>query len=169
VTPELVLYHTPEFHRLPKFAVLQVHGFESSASGLYDFATSKLHRSKVPSHRAFATPRLREFGTPDRRAFATPRLREFQTPDPRDFLVPENIFTNFMNLDVSRVTGFPEFSNTSPSGKRVDSDDPIPRTFQNFSQKTSPSERRRGHVSPGNLATVESRHVRRTTAPRPYK
>jgi hypothetical protein len=35
-------------------------------------------------------------------------------------------FTNFMNLDVSRVTGFPEFPNTSPSGKRVDSDDPIP-------------------------------------------
>jgi hypothetical protein len=34
---------------------------------------------------------------------------------------------NFVKLDVSRVTGFPEFPNTSPSGKRVDSDDPIPR------------------------------------------
>jgi hypothetical protein len=36
-------------------------------------------------------------------------------------------FTNFINLNVSRVTGFPEFPNTSPSGKRVDSDDPIPQ------------------------------------------
>jgi hypothetical protein len=116
VTPELVLYHTPKFHRFPKFATLQVHGFESSASGLYDFATSKLHRSNVPSHRAFATPRLREFGTPDRRVFATPRLREFQTPDPRDFLVPENIFTNFMNLDVSRVTGFLNSPTLAPRG-----------------------------------------------------
>jgi hypothetical protein len=43
-----------------------------------------------------------------------------------------------MNLNVSRVTGFPKFPNTSPSGKRVDSDDPIPRTFQNFSQKRHP-------------------------------
>jgi hypothetical protein len=34
---------------------------------------------------------------------------------------------NFVKLDISRVTGFPEFPNTSPSGKRVDSDDPIPR------------------------------------------
>jgi hypothetical protein len=36
-------------------------------------------------------------------------------------------FTNFINLDVSRVIGFPEFPNTGPSGKWVDSDDPIPR------------------------------------------
>jgi hypothetical protein len=44
-------------------------------------------------------------------------------------------FTNFINLDVSRVTYFPEFPNTSPSGKRVDSNDPIPRKSQNFSKK----------------------------------
>jgi hypothetical protein len=36
------------------------------------------------------------------------------------------------------VTGFPEFPNTSPSGKRVDSDDPIPRTFRKFSKKRHP-------------------------------
>jgi hypothetical protein len=45
---------------------------------------------------------------------------------------------NFVKLDVSRVTDFPEFPNTSPSGKRVDSDDPIPRTFQNFGKKFHP-------------------------------
>jgi hypothetical protein len=36
---------------------------------------------------------------------------------------------NFIKLDVSRATNFPEFPNTSPSGKWVDSDDPIPQTF----------------------------------------
>jgi hypothetical protein len=30
-----------------------------------------------------------------------------------------------------RFEGFPEFPNTSPSGKRVDSDDPIPRKLWN--------------------------------------
>jgi hypothetical protein len=36
-------------------------------------------------------------------------------------------FTNFITPDVSRVTGFPKFPNTSPLGKRVDSDNPIQR------------------------------------------
>jgi hypothetical protein len=36
------------------------------------------------------------------------------------------------------VTGFPEFPNTSPSRKRVDSDDPIPRIFRKFSKKHHP-------------------------------
>jgi hypothetical protein len=44
---------------------------------------------------------------------------------------------NFVNLDVSRMTGFPEFPNTSPSGKRVDSDDPIPRTSRKFSKNVT--------------------------------
>jgi hypothetical protein len=47
-------------------------------------------------------------------------------------------FTNIINLDVSRETGFPEFPNTSPSGKWVDSDDPIPQKSQNFSKKRHP-------------------------------
>jgi hypothetical protein len=44
--------------------------------------------------------------------FATPRLHEFQIPDPREFFAPKKYITNFINLDVSRVTGFPEFPNT---------------------------------------------------------
>jgi hypothetical protein len=52
-------------------------------------------------------------------------------------LLLKTCITNFINLDVSRVTGFPEFPNTSPSGKRVDSNDPIPRTFH-FSKKRHP-------------------------------
>jgi hypothetical protein len=35
------------------------------------------------------------------------------------------------------VTGFPEFPNTSPSGKRVDSDDPIPRIIRKFSKNVT--------------------------------
>jgi hypothetical protein len=44
---------------------------------------------------------------------------------------------------------------------------PTIRFHEHFriSVKKSPSERRRGHASPGNIATVESRHVRRTTTP----
>jgi hypothetical protein len=53
-------------------------------------------------------------------------------------LLLKTYFTNFINLDVLRVTGFPKFPNTTPSAKRVDSDDPIPRTFQNFSKKRHP-------------------------------
>jgi hypothetical protein len=34
--------------------------------------------------------------------------------------------------DVSRVKGFCPIPNTSPSGKRVDSDNPIPRTNLEF-------------------------------------
>jgi hypothetical protein len=53
------------------------------------------------------------------------------------FLPLKTCITNFISLDVSRVTGFHEFPNTSPSGKRVDSDDPIPRTFRNFSKNVT--------------------------------
>jgi hypothetical protein len=35
------------------------------------------------------------------------------------------------------VTGFPEFPNTSPSGKRVDCNDPIPGTFRKFSKNVT--------------------------------
>jgi hypothetical protein len=35
------------------------------------------------------------------------------------------------------VTGFPEFPNTSPLGKRVDSDDPIPRILRKFSKNVT--------------------------------
>jgi hypothetical protein len=45
---------------------------------------------------------------------------------------------NIVKFDVSRVMGFCEFPNTSPSGKRVDSVDPIPRTFRKFSKKRHP-------------------------------
>jgi hypothetical protein len=66
------------------------------------------------------------------------------------------------------VTGFPEFPNTSPSGKRVDSDDPIPRTFQNFSKKRHPRNVEGTHVirKPRN-GRIEARS--QNYPPCPYK
>jgi hypothetical protein len=76
----------------------------------------------------FGTPRLHRFKIPESRMFAILRLRRSKIPENREFFAPENThLKNFVKLDVSRVTGFPEFPNTSPSGKWVDSDDPIPR------------------------------------------
>jgi hypothetical protein len=45
------------------------------------------------------------------------------------------------------------------------------RFHENFwiSVKTSPSERRSGHASSGNLATVELRRFLETAPPDPYK
>jgi hypothetical protein len=113
------------------------------APGLHEFATSELHLFEIPDHCTFVTLRLHRFKIPDVRTFTTLRLRRFKIPDLctfatlrlRRFKIPVFVssvflkthYTNFINLDVSRVTGFPEFPNTSPSGKRVDSDDPIPR------------------------------------------
>jgi hypothetical protein len=53
VTPELVLRHTPEFHRFPKFVVPQVRGFKSSrirdfeASQIQDFKPSCVRDSEA--------------------------------------------------------------------------------------------------------------------------
>jgi hypothetical protein len=117
---------------------------------------------EVPSFCMFATPRLHRITILELHTFANSRLRRFQASENRKFPVPEkHVSRTLLSPDVSRVTGFPEFPNTSPSGKRVDSDDRIPRIFRKFSKKTSPSERRREHASPGNPKTVKSRQVSR--------
>jgi hypothetical protein len=56
-----------------------------------------------------------------------------------DSIILKTYLMNFVKPDVSRVAVFPEFPNTSSSGKRVDSDDSIPRKLLNFSKKTPPS------------------------------
>jgi hypothetical protein len=81
------------------------------ASGLHEFATSKLRRFETPDHHTFVTLRLRRFmasglyeftisklrrfETPDHHTFAALRLRKFQIPDLREFFVPENTFHEF--------------------------------------------------------------------------
>jgi hypothetical protein len=46
-----------------------------------------------------------------------------------------NLFTNSANPTFRGYKVFAQFPNTSPSGKRVDSDDPIPRKLLNFGKK----------------------------------
>jgi hypothetical protein len=76
---------------------------------------------------------------------------------------------NFVKIDVSRVTGFPEFPNTSPSGKRVDSDDPIPRIFPKFSKKRHTRNVGGDTRHPKTLQRSNQGRFRGTTPPRPYK
>jgi hypothetical protein len=73
------------------------------------------------------------------------------------------------NSDVSRVTGFPEFPNTSPSGKRVDSDDLIPRIFRKSSKKRHPRNVGGDTRRPEALERLDRGRFRGTTPPRPYK
>jgi hypothetical protein len=67
------------------------------------------------------------------------------------------------------VTGFPEFPNTSPSGKRVDSDDPIPWVFRKFSKKRHPRNVRGDTRRPETLERLDRGRFRGTTPPHPYK
>jgi hypothetical protein len=53
------------------------------------------------------------------------------------------------------VTGFPKFPNTSPSGKRVDSDDPIPQIFRKFSKKRHPRNVGGDTRRPGTLERLD--------------
>jgi hypothetical protein len=105
----------------------------------------------------------------------TQHIREFETsqvPGSRESRIPcswKTYFKNFVKLNVSRVTGFPEFPNTSPSGKRVDSDDPIPRTFRKFSKKRHPRNVGGDTRRPGSQRRLNRGALRGTTPPRPYK
>jgi hypothetical protein len=146
VTSELELQQIPELRRFPiswfrRFMTPSLHRFTTSggpqvqdsrssqvrdselrrseASDLRKSAISELHRFKIPNLHKFATLSFAGLGL---RIFAGSPFRSFTGSR---FL--KTHFTNFVKLDVSRVTGFPEFPNTSPSGKRVDSDDPISR------------------------------------------
>jgi hypothetical protein len=60
----------------------------------------------------FANLRLRRFKIPENRVFATLRLRCSPIPKNRKCLALETYLKNFVKLDVSRVTGFPEFPNS---------------------------------------------------------
>jgi hypothetical protein len=101
VTSELDLQQTPKFH---------------------DFAGSW--------RRVFTNSWLRSFTGSRFQIIARSRLWSFAGSRFLIFVSSMSLkthYTNFISLDISRVTGFPEFPNTSLSGKRVDSNDPIPR------------------------------------------
>jgi hypothetical protein len=93
-----------------------------AGSRLQIFTSSRLSNFAGSRLQIFTGSRLLNFAGSRFQIFTSSRLRGFAGSR---FL--KTHFTNFITLDVSRVTGFLEFPNTSPSGKRVDSDDPIPR------------------------------------------
>jgi hypothetical protein len=120
-------------------ACSRLQGF--ARSWLRVIARSRLQGSARSWLRVIARSRRQGFACSWLRVFTGSWFRGFA--DSRLWITANSLFlkthfTNFMNQDVSRVTGFPEFPNTSPSGKRVDSDDPIPRKSQNFSKKRHP-------------------------------
>jgi hypothetical protein len=124
MTPELDLQQIPEFRRLSKFVTLQVHGFESLRnSRLRGFTGSRFQTIARSRSRDFAgsrfhtivRSRLRDFMSSRFQIFASSRLRDFMSSRFQIFassLLLKTYFTNFINLDVLRVTGFPEFPNT---------------------------------------------------------
>jgi hypothetical protein len=164
-TSEHDLQQTPEFHRLPisefrRFMIPDFLGFVTSGlhrfkiPDLYKFVTWRLHRFKIPDLHKFVTSRLRRFKIPDLHEFATSRLRRFKIPDlhkfatsrlrgskipdPDRFNVPENLFHEFRQTRRSEGDRF--FLNsptTAPRGKRVDSDDLIPRKTLKFSENVT--------------------------------
>jgi hypothetical protein len=132
----------------------------SKALDLRKFTILELHKFKIPDLHKFASP---SFAGPGLRIFASSRFWSFTGSR---FL--KTHFTNFVKLDVSRVTGFPEFPNTSPLGKRVDSDVPIPRKSQNFSKKRHP--RNVGvDTRPPEISQRSNRGEFLKLPPRPYK
>jgi hypothetical protein len=104
--------------------------------------------------------------------FAHSRIRGFtgsRLPTIVNSLLLKTCLENFVKLNVSRVTGFPEFPNTSPSGKRVDSDDPIPRILRKFSKKRHPRNVGGDTRRPGSRGRLNRGVFRGTTPPRSYK
>jgi hypothetical protein len=53
---------------------------------------------------------------PELHTFVNPRLRRFQASENRELPVPEkHAYRTLSNPDISRVTGFPEFPNRTPT------------------------------------------------------
>jgi hypothetical protein len=114
--------------RLPNFTDSRFHDFAGSwrrvftSSRLWSFKDSRFQIIARSRLWGFTGSRFQIFARSWLWGFAGPRFQVFVS-----YMFLKTNYTNFINLDVSRVTGFPEFPNTSPSGKRVDSNDPIPQ------------------------------------------
>jgi hypothetical protein len=91
--------------RLPNFTDSRFHDF--AGSWLRVFTSSRLRGFAGSWLRVFTSSRLRGFVGSRLRIIARSRLLGFASS-----LFLKTYFTNFMNLDVSRVTGFPEFPNS---------------------------------------------------------
>jgi hypothetical protein len=86
-----------------------------AGSRFQTIARSRLRDFESSRFQTIARSRLRDFVSSRFQTIAYSRLRDFVGPRFQIFassLLLRTYFTNFINLDVSRVTGFPEFPNT---------------------------------------------------------
>jgi hypothetical protein len=122
-TSELHLFETPDRCTFATLEASQVQ--DSRSSHIRDFGASQVQDSRSSHIRDFEALQVQDSRSSHILHFEASAGSRFQIFVNSVFL--KTHYMNFIYLDVSRVTGFPEFPNTSPSGKRVDSDDPIPR------------------------------------------
>jgi hypothetical protein len=122
-TSELHLFETPDRCTFATLEASQVQ--DSRSSHIRDFGASQVQDSRSSHIRDFEALQVQDSRSSHILHFEASAGSRFQIFVNSVFL--KSHYMNFIYLDVSRVTGFPEFPNTSPSGKRVDSDDPIPR------------------------------------------
>jgi hypothetical protein len=151
------------FSGFPNSADSWFHGFADSWLRVFTgLRLQELRRFKALDLHRFATLELRSFKIPDLRKFVTSELRRFKVPDLRRFKIPENSFQEFRRtrcFEGDRFSWIPQHYPLEEAGWLRRSDSTKILVFQ---LKTSPSERRSGHASSGNLATVESRRVLET-------
>jgi hypothetical protein len=138
-TSELHLFETPDRCTFATLEASQVQ--DSRSSHIRDFGASQVQDSRSSHIRDFGASQVQDSRSSHIRDFEALQVQDsrsshilhFEASAGSRFQIFVNSvflkthYMNFIYLDVSRVTGFPEFPNTSPSGKRVDSDDPIPR------------------------------------------
>jgi hypothetical protein len=122
-TSELHLFETPDRCTFATLEASQVQ--DSRSSHIRDFGASQVQDSRSSHIRDFEALQVQDSRSSHILHFEASAGSRFQIFVNSVFL--KTHYMNFIYLDVSRVTGFLEFPNTSPSGKRVDSDDPIPR------------------------------------------
>jgi hypothetical protein len=105
----------PSYSRISQ--IPEVRG--SAGSWLCVFTNSRLRGFASSRFQAIACSRLRGFESSGFQTTALSRLRDFVSSRFQIFassLLLKTCITNFINLDVSRVTSFPEFPSLAPRG-----------------------------------------------------
>jgi hypothetical protein len=158
--------------------VQQVHGFRPLR--VRDFEASQVQESRSSHVRDFVASHVQDSGSPHVRDSEASQVQDSRSSHVRDFAASQvqdsrssRVLYSWKLISrtswTSTFRGWQVFLNSPTLAPRGSGLTPTIRFHENFriSIKTSPSKRRRGHASSGNLATVESKHVR-GTAP-PYK
>jgi hypothetical protein len=116
--------------------------------------------------RMSVTPLLHRIKIPELHTFANSGLHRFQASENREFPAPEkHVSRTLSNLTFRGWRVFLNSPTLAPRGSGLTPTIRFHESFGNLVKKTSPSERRRGHASPGNPRTVRSRQVSRNYPP----